>query len=234
MQATFDHAEPQASNIVSFCFKPEKPVKQTAGQFIEMRLPHENRDKRGDKRWFTLSSAPTEELISITTKFAAENGSSFKQTLRSLKPGAELQISEPMGDFVLPKDPSIPLVFVAGGIGLTPFHSIIKWLADTGERRDIHMLYGVNNPDEIVFRDLFETYCTEFDIIVSKPSPGWKGLTGNLSAERILELIGNVDNKLIYLSGPEPMVEAFDKDLKKLGVNKKQLVTDFFPGYAEI
>jgi glycine betaine catabolism B len=236
--ATFDHAEPHAGNISSFWFKPEKPTKQTAGQFIEMRLQHDGRDKRGDKRWFTLSSSPTDELVSITTKFAADfskgGGSSFKQALRSLQPGEQLQISDPMGDFVLPKDPGIPLVFVAGGIGLTPFHSIVKWLADTGERRDIHMLYGVNTDKEIVFRDLFESYGLKLDIIVKNPSPGWKGLTGSLSGERILKLIGNVDNKLIYISGHEPMVENFGKDLDKLGVNKKQIVQDFFPNYSEI
>lgn len=238
MQVTFDHSEPQASNIVSFHFKPEKPLRYTAGQFIEIRLPHENVDDRGNKRWFTLSSAPTEDLLSVTTKFADESsgrgGSSFKQALRSLKPGAGVEMSQPMGDFVLPKDPSIPLIFVAGGIGCTPYRSIIKWLADSGEKRDIHLLYGVRTADEIVFRDIFESYATKLDIAVKNPDENWKGLTGSLSGECILELAGDASGKLIYISGPEPMTEAFDKDLKRLGVNKKHIVTDFFPGYAEV
>lgn len=238
MQVTFDHSEPQASNIASFHFKPEKPLRYTAGQFTEIRLPHENVDERGNKRWFTLSSSPSEAFLSITTKFADETsgkgGSSFKQTLRALKPGAKVEMSQPMGDFVLPKDPSIPLVFVAGGIGCTPYRSIIKWLADTDEKRDIHLLYGVRTADEIVFQAIFDGYAKKLDIAVKSPDGTWEGLTGSLSGERILELSGKPDGKLIYISGPEPMTEAFDKDLKRLGVNKKHIVTDFFPGYAEV
>jgi ferredoxin-NADP reductase len=234
MRVTFDHSEPQADNIVSFWFKPEKPVHYTAGQFIEIRLPHDNTDTRGNKRWFTLSSSPTEELLSITTKFATQNGSSFKETLKSLRPGTEVEMSQPMGDFVLPKDKNIPLVFVAGGIGCTPYRSMVKWLSDTSERRNVHMLYGVAKAEEIAFSEVFSAHGVKLDVIVKNPPQDWDGHTGSLSGERILEMIGGHEGKLIYLSGPEPMVEAFDKDLKRLGVNKKNIVTDFFPGYAEV
>ncbi len=234
MKAVFDHSRPEAANITTYYFKPERPVRHTAGQFTELRLPHENRDKRGEKRWFTISASPTEELLSITTKFAAENGSSFKQVLKNLQPGTPLNLADPMGDFVLPKDLNIPLVFVAGGIGLTPFRSMVKWLTDTGESRDIKMLYALKNSDEIIFRDLFSKYGVDQQIIVSTPRDDWKGLSGKLDSDRILEFIGDAGNSLIYISGPEPLVETFDKDLKSSGINKKQIVTDFFPGYMEV
>lgn len=234
MHVTFDHQEILTPFISTFWFKPEKPVRNTPGQYIQIRLPHENRDSRGDKRWFTLSSSPTEGLVSITTKFAAENGSSFKQTLRNLEPGTAVAMAEPLGDFVLPKDPTIPLVLVAGGIGLTPFRSIAKWLLDNNEHRNIQMLYAVNTPEDIVFKDIFEASGIKLSIIIKNPPENYSGLSGSLDAARILELTGGADNKLFYIAGPEPMVEAFEKGLKDLGVNKKQLVADFFPGYVQI
>jgi len=78
-------------DVSTFGLNPKKPLRYTAGQYIEMYLPHDNPDERGQKHWFTLSASPTEELISITTKFAGDKGSTFKKTLFSLKPSAELK-----------------------------------------------------------------------------------------------------------------------------------------------
>lgn len=231
MQITLDHTEKINYNVQTFWYKPEKPIQYTAGQFIEMFLPHDNPDERGIKHWFTLSSSPTEKLISNTTKFASEKASTFKKTLFGLKPGAKIKIIEPMGDFVLPKDKTIPLVFVAGGIGVTPFRSMIKWLTDTKEKRKIQILLAANEPRDIIFEDLFKNYGAEVKTIVSNPTPTWKSQVGHLSADKIIELTGRLDAKQIYVSGPESMVEVLEKDLHKHGVDKKQLVLDFFPGY---
>lgn len=234
MRVTLDHVEEVAKNIKTFWWKPERPVRYTAGQFIELTLPHDNPDMRGIKRWFTLSSSPSEELLSNTTKHAAENGSTFKETLFNLKPGDSVMMSEPMGDFVLPKDMSVPLVFVAGGIGVTPMRSMIKWLRDKQEHRTIHLLYAANSLEEVAFRELFNDYGLPTDIILSQAPKNWKGQTGRLDGAKILELAPNVDNKLYYLSGPEPMVEALEKDLKDKGVDKRRIVGDFFPNYTGI
>jgi ferredoxin-NADP reductase len=234
MNVTLDHIEDIATNIKTFWFKPERPVHYTAGQFTEMYLPHPNADERGQKHWFTISSSPTDPLISITTKFATDRSSTFKQTLRALTPGAQLHLADPMGDFVLPKDKNIPLVFVAGGIGVTPMHSMIKYLDDTTEKRKITLLYGVAHQDEIAFSKLFEHADITFTPIVKEPHPGWKGEVGSLSAKRILEAVGDAQNTLIYVSGPEPMVEHFVDDLKSMGINKHRLVTDYFPGYTQV
>lgn len=233
MQVTLDHTKDEAANIRTFYFRPEKPVHYTAGQFIELTLKHPHPDKRGDMRWFTLSSSPTDELLSITTKFAGDKSSSFKKKLFSLKPGAKLIMSEPMGDFVLPKLIQTPLVFVAGGIGITPFHSILTWLTATSEQRPIKLLYGVRNEDEIVFQETFRKAGIEPTIIVSDPSPAWGGERGRLSAELIMDLGKPTDDALVYVSGPEPMVETLEKDLHKAGLKKNQFVGDFFPNYPE-
>jgi ferredoxin-NADP reductase len=233
MKAVLDHTRDEAANITTFFFRPEKPVHYTAGQYTELTLPHPHPDNRGTKRWFTLSSAPEQEFVTITTKFASKS-SSFKKALRSLKPGTEVHMAEPMGDFVLPKLIQTPLVFVAGGIGLTPFHSICEWLAATGEVRPIKFLYGVRTEDEIIFQDTFHRAGVEPTIVVSEPSAAWGGERGRLSADLILGLEKPSEDTLIYVSGPEPMVEALEKDLRQAGVRKDRLVGDFFPNYAAI
>ena len=230
MRVKLDHTRQEAENITTFFFRPEKPVHYTAGQFIELTVPHSHPDERGQKHWFTLSSSPTDELLSITTKFAGDTSSSFKKHLFKLAPGAELKMSDPMGDFVLPKLVQTPLIFVAGGIGLTPFHSIFEWLAATKEQRDIKFIYGVRNEDEIIFQETFDKLGIKPTIVVSDPSPAWGGERGRITSELILGLGKPTEDALIYVSGPEPMVESLEKDLKDAGYGK-QFVGDYFPNY---
>lgn len=231
MRVNFDHSEEVAKGIKTFWFRPLHPMRYIAGQFVELQLPHPSADKRGQKRWFTLSSSPSEPLVSITTKLAPENGSTFKKTLASLRPGDEVTMSEAMGDYVLPKDPALPLVYVAGGIGITPVRSMVKWLVDTGEKRDIYIVYAARNLDEVAFRQLFESYGAKLDIVPAEAPAGWPGHAGRLSGQLLLQLIGRLNEQLIYLAGPEPMVEVLEKDLKRAGINKHKLILDFFPGY---
>jgi len=234
VKAILDHVDNTATNIKTFWFRPERPVRYTAGQFTELYLPHSSPDNRGDKRWFTISSSPTDELISITTKYAAEGSSSFKRCLFGLKPGAQVSLADPMGDFVLPKDPAIPLVFVAGGIGVTPIHSMVKYLADREEERDITLIYGANKQRDVSFASLFRRFPLDFVPIIKEPSKSWKGESGVITVERVVEAAQESPNSLVYLSGPEPMIKALVDGLKKAGVNKHRIVTDFFPGYSHL
>lgn len=233
MKVVFDHKEEVAKNIYTLWFRPEKPIRYIAGQFTEIRLPHENTDARGEKRWFTLSSSPTEELVSITTRLDPQQPSTFKQALFSLESGAELNFAEPMGDFVLPQKKDIPIVFIAGGIGVTPMRSMIKWLVDSGERRQIKLFYAANSFEDVAFRELFESAPIDFEIILSTPSAGRTGRSGRLTSDVIIDLPGVKENALVYVSGPEPMVEAFYKELQAKGVAEHRLVMDYFPGYSE-
>lgn len=227
--ARFDHQEDIAGHIKSFWFKPERPLRYIAGQFTQLQLPLSNPDARGDKHWFTLSSSPSEPLVGITTKFTPEAGSSFKQALLDLQPGDPVLLAEPMGDFVLPKDPTIPLLFVAGGIGVTPIRSIIRWLHDTNEQRSVHLLYSVRKTHELAFRDLFEMYDMTLTPIVTEPDPSWQGQSMPLTSDQIMQLAG--PHHLVYLSGPEPMVETFVDELRGQGFPHHRLITDYFSGY---
>lgn len=233
MNALFRKASEEAPGIFSFYFTPEKPLRYTAGQFIELTLPHDQPDDRGIRRWFTLTSIASDDTIRITTKLSEES-SSFKRHIKTLRPGDTVVISEPMGDFVLPRDTSIPLVFVAGGMGITPFAGMFRSLAESNEQRSIRFLYAVRTEDDIIFQDTFDAIHIHTTIVVSKPSEAWGGERGHLSAGHVLTLTEPKPNSLFYLAGPEPMVEELRKDLVGNNIPANQIVTDFFHGYMPL
>jgi ferredoxin-NADP reductase len=212
--------EPAAKDMTTFWFQPETAVSRIAGQYTQLFLTHPRMDGRKDRRWFTISSSPTEKFWSVTTKLDPLRNSSFKTALLTLSPGAEIKAQLPMGDFVLPKDTALPLVFVAGGIGITPYRSILKFVSDTGERRDITLIYAVNDASEIAFSDIIK-------------DSGAKFIThlGKLESTQILNHTKNLKNPIIYLSGPERMVENLQKGLLSRGVKEERIRTDFFHNY---
>ncbi len=233
MRTTLRRIEDMTPHIRTYWFEPVSRFGYIAGQFVEITIPHDNPDVRGSYRWFTLSSSPTEPLLGITTRFS-EPSSSFKQAFHALKVGTEVNFSEPMGDFVLPKDQSIPLVFVAGGMGVTPCRSMAKWLQDTGEKRQLEVILAVNQQEDILYQDIFRTLGCEPTIVITNPPTKWRGVTGHLTAEKLVELVGNDRLKRMYLSGPETMVESLTDCLQLLGYDSDQLVGDYFPGYQPI
>ena len=232
MHVTFVRRETVAAATETFWFQPERRVRYSAGQFTELYLEHEGADGRGLRRWFTLSSSPTEPLVAVTTTFAGNKGSTFKKALRALPPGGQLQLADPLGDFVLPKDPSIPLVFIAAGAGITPMRSMVKYLLDTKERRSIHLIYAVTHAEDLAFIPLFKEYGLRLTVIVKQPAANYNGETGSITPDRILQLAGDDSASYLYFSGPEPMVEAFYKDFTARGISADRLVTDYFPGYT--
>lgn len=231
MRVSLDHIEQITPHIKTFWFKPERPVRYVAGQFTELHLPHESADDRGIRRWFTLSSSPSEELVAIATRFDNDLSSTFKRELAALKPGEQLNLADPMGDFVLPKDPTIPLIFAATGLGITPVRSMIKWLYDTGEQRKIQLLYAASTTEELAFEELFRKYDLRFTPIIKHPPAGFTGETGQLTAERIVQAAHDA-NVLVYISGPEIITETLFKELPTHGIAPERLVTDYFPGYS--
>ena len=225
MRVVFDHAEDEAADIKTFFFRSHKPVEYEAGQFIELTM------SGGDKHWFTLSSAPEDELLSITTR---RSTSAFKQALWALQPGETVPMAAPMGDFVLPKDTARPLIFVAAGLGITPFHSICRHLANTHEDRPIRFFYAVSLERDIIFLDTFDKLGLHVTIFVTEPTAAWGGERGHITAEQIIELSQPTAESLIYVAGPEPMVEQLRKDLITKKIASEQIVGDYFPGYQPV
>lgn len=226
MQTRIVRIEQAAAHALTFWLKPERPLQYNAGQFVEVSLPHPHPDNRGERRWFTLSSSPTEPELAITSVFVPD-GSTFKRQLQSLQAGDSLTISEPLGDFVLPKDSSIPLFFVGIGIGVTPFRSMTQWLADTAEQRTITMWHAARTADDLAFADLFmQHYGRRFTQFAG---------TGRsaITPHTIADTMASMPEALLYVAGPEAFVEACVKKLPTLGIDSYRIVGDYFPGYRE-
>lgn len=226
------------AGIYDFVFSPDRTFPYKPGQFMEWTLGHEHPDNRGNRRYLTIASSPTEKDIRMGVKFY-DKPSSFKTKLLSLKPGDTLTASQLAGDFVLPEDASKKLVFVAGGIGVTPFRSMLKYLVDRDEKRSVAVLYSCQTLDEIAYRDIMEQAEKKLgaNIIITltnkdKCPANWKGCVGYVSTEIITEKIPDYKERTFYISGPHSMVVATENVLKKLGIPKSQIKTDFFPGLA--
>lgn len=227
-----------ADSVYDYIFEPVKKFLFTPGQYLEWTLAHASPDSRGNRRYFTIASSPTEQELRMGVKFYP-NPSSFKKELLEMQPGDVIVGSQLSGDFVLPKNPKQKLVFVAGGIGITPFRSIIKYLVDTGEKRDIVLLYSNKCGVDIAYQDVFsdaakkmglKTVCTLTD--VASVSPTWKGKIGYVDATMMKEIVPDFKERYFYLSGPHAMVTAFEKTLRQLGIAKSRIKKDYFPGFA--
>src|SRR3989344_306397 len=229
--------EKLSESIYAFSFEPQKKFGFVPGQFFELTLPHDNADSRGVRRWFTISSSPTEQYVEFTTKFA-EKGSTFKQKLRNMREGEEIIVSGLGGDFTLPKNLAQPMVFIAGGIGITPFRSMIQHLLDRNLTTDIVLLYSNRTVSDIVFKDVLDraekklglkTVYTMTDAVPES----WKGRTGFIDETLIGIEIPDYRNRLFYVSGPEPMAESSEKMLAGMGISPNNIKRDYFPGYTD-
>lgn len=213
-----------ARNIFEFTFKPNRKIKFKAGQYLEFTIGHEKVDERGVRRYFTISSSPTENEIKIGVKFN-ENGSSLKKKLLALKIGDKIAAGELDGDFLLPEDKNSILVFVAGGIGVTPFRSMIKYMLDTKDKRSVTLFYNIKDERDIAYKELFAEAKDKLDFKIFY----------NINQARVEEELRNnlpLDKKFdFYISGPSAMVGLYKKMAKHLGIHKKQIHTDYFPGF---
>jgi ferredoxin-NADP reductase/Na+-translocating ferredoxin:NAD+ oxidoreductase RnfD subunit len=225
-----------AANIVDFVFKPSHRLAFEPGQYMEFTLAHPHPDTRGNRRSFTLASSPTEENLRLGVRFYPE-GSSFKRALSRLDNRTTMLAGQVAGDFTLPKDPDHKLVFIAGGIGITPFRSMLKYLIDTEEPRDIILFYVNKTVDEIVYTDVLTQAQTLPGIRVfytltdTEAVPrNWSGLTGRINSSMIRKLVPDYQDRTFYLSGPPDMVRATERILKNMQVNPNQMKKDFFPG----
>ncbi len=230
--------ETVADQTFDFVFDTDQQAKFTAGQYCEWTLPHEKPDMRGNRRYFTLASSPTEKEVRMGVKYYPKP-SSFKQELQTMKSGDVMIASQVSGDFVLPVDQSKKLVFIAGGIGVTPFRSMIKFMTDAGQKRDVVLMYSNKTEQEIAYRDVFaeaeKAYGLKTIYTLSDKaalSANWKGKIGMIDEAMIRETIPDFADRMFYLSGPHGMVVAFEALLYKIGVPRRHIKTDYFPGFA--
>lgn len=224
---------------VDFVFNPNyKKFAYTPGQYMEWTLPHSGTDNRGNIRYFTLASSPTESDVRIGVKFY-KRSSSYKRALLEANHETHIIASQISGDFVMPKDTKQKLIFIAGGIGVTPYRSMIKYLLDTEERRTITMLYSARTTEDFAYKDVFEQAREELGIntiyiVTAKEThlDDYHSRTGHINAGMIKQEVPDYQERTFYISGTQAMVSAMQDTLSKLGIPKHQVKVDYFSGYA--
>ncbi len=213
-------------------FAAPRPVPFRPGQYMELAMPHGRADARGVRRTFSVSSAPHTDRVAFGVR-VPETSSSFKRALTALEPGARLRATAVGGDFVLPRDTTVPLLLVAGGIGITPFVSQLRHLVETGESRDIVVVYAVSD-DELPYASELEAAGVPV-LVVAPRAPerlpaGWVYLgSARLDATALADRVPRLTSRTAYVSGPPAMVTSLRRGLRSLGV--RRIKTDYFSGY---
>jgi ferredoxin-NADP reductase len=227
-----------AANVADFIFTPDRPLAYEPGQYIELTLPHAHKDARGERRYFTLASSPTEPSLRIGAKFYKPS-SSFKRAMLAMTSRTPLSMGQLSGDFTLPKDPNQKLAFIAGGIGITPFRSMAKYLLDTKQHRDVVLLYGVQSASDIAYRPIFEEargligLKTLYVLSSAAAKAAPHTITGTrITPELISQVVPDFRERLFYVSGTHDMTTTIRHELRALGVPNRQIKIDFFPGYV--
>lgn len=225
-------------DVYDFIFAPSRKLAFKPGQYMEWTLGHPDPDTRGNRRYFTLASAPTEENLRLGVKFYPES-SSFKQAMLGMDGDAEIVAAHPAGDFVLPRNPKTRCVFIAGGIGITPFRSMLKYLLDRHEARPIVLFYANRTVNDFVYVDVLERAQRELGIrtlytVMDRHNlpASWQGRVGYITADAIRKEVPDYAHCVYYISGPLRMIESFQHTLNELHVPQSQIKTDYFAGLA--
>jgi ferredoxin-NADP reductase len=227
-----------APDIFEFVFAPARPLAFAPGQYMEWTLAHHDPDSRGNRRFFTLASSPTESNLRLGVKFYREP-STFKQALLTMDAGSEIVAGQLAGDFVLPDDPAQKCVFIGGGIGITPFRSMLKYLLDTHQPRPIVLFYANRTVDDIVYRDVLDRAERELGIKTvylasdaTRLPARWEGRAGYVTPQLLQEVVPDYMSCMFYISGRTEMVEAYKAMLSQMHIKSSQIRTDLFSGLA--
>lgn len=235
---TLEKTSKIARDTGEFEFSSNRKIKFQPGQYMEFTLAHEKVDSRGNRRYFTIASSPTEQNILLGIKFDKNHSSSFKKALAELQEGETVLAGQIGGDFILPKDKNAKLCFIAGGIGITPFRSMIQYLLDKNEQRDINLIYCCKRFEELAYTNIFHRAVTHNNLKtistltdVDHVPEDWKGYKGFIDAGMVLQEVPDYAERIFYISGPNSLVVVAKKMLLEIGVNKNQIKTDYFPGF---
>jgi len=205
-----------------------------AGQYFWVELldpPYE--DEKGPRRHISVVTSPTERgVLGLCTRI---RDSAFKRSLAELEVGAEVEVEEPKGDFKLPEDTEPHYVFIAGGIGITVFRSMLRYIADTGEPYDVTLVYSNRDRASTAFLDELtelESQIPGFELVVTMTGdPEWTGESRRVDADFLRDKLGELADYTYLLAGPPPMVEGVVEQLNEAGVPEAQIEPDRFSGY---
>ena len=220
---------------MTMCFNPTARWRHKPGQFLDWTLHSLRGDDRGNRRTFTIASAPSEDRVRLGVKFYPQP-SAYKQTMLAMKPGDVVYGAQLAGDFTLPEEDE-KLAFIAGGIGVTPFRSMIQHMMDVGDTRPVTLFYGNNRANEIAYVDVFNRAENEIGLrtvyaVADQHHSETNFHRGFIDADLIMREMPDYAERLFYISGPRSMVVKFEQVLSELGIAKNRIKTDFFPGFA--
>ena len=235
LELTLLRIEQSAASALDFVFGVDRAFAFRPGQYLEFALDVPRSDSRGNRRYFTVASSPTEAALRVGVKFK-DASSAFKRAMAAMRPGDKMFAGQLAGDFVLPADPKRKIAFIAGGIGVTPFRSMVQYLLDRGERRPIVLLYGVDRATEVAYRPLWEEASRKLDIrtayAVAKEATPKGAYAGYVDEAMIRAEVPDFLEREFYISGPRALVVASEKVLTGMGVHRRHIKSDFFPGFA--
>ncbi len=229
---TVKTVEPAAKNVWTLTPPEGRSPKYLPGQFHFLTF-HRDATLPEEEHHFTISSSPSEAgIIASTIK---ESGD-FTRTIGKTRPGDTVSVQGPFGRFThVEEDPERPLVFIAGGIGITPVRAMLRSMADTGADRRVILLYANKTVDDIVFREELEAIAQtgrprlEVVHILSRAGTDWSGPAGHVDKEMIRERCGDVlDTAVFFVCGPLGMARAVLRDLKELGVADSRIRREEF------
>jgi ferredoxin-NADP reductase len=203
-----------------------------------MKLPHKDLDERGDSRVFTISSSPTNrEYITITTRIIQ---SSFKHTLANLKQGTIVQFDGPWDDLNFDEKDLSPHVFLAGGIGITPYHSIVQYCIDKNIQTPMILFVSWKKRDEMIFDDFFRNANNHLENFSYVPTlteeegldkSNWDGEIGRINEEMLKKYVSDINSSKYYVSGPQVMVNALKETIMGMSVSSEKIIAEEFEGY---
>lgn len=191
------------------------------GQHAELTLPMagQHTDDRGNRRTFSIASARTEPVVRFIFRVSAK-GSAFKRAMLRQKPGDILRLSQISGDFTLPEDDTEPLLLIAGGIGITPYLSMIGSLTAP---RDIVLLHVTSAGQDIAFQKESDK--------ASRFGVRTEHMQSRLSPENLQKAVPDLVQRLIYISGPDAMVRSSKAMLISMDLKRSDIKTDYFSRY---
>ena len=223
------------SDIMTFRLEPGR-LEYKAGQYAFFKLEDMVGDPRGQTRCFSLASSPTEQdTIVISTRIGS---SVYKQKLAALEQGERILAWEPSGDFVLHDDHSKPAILLSGGIGVTPFRSMIKYATDKVLPLKIVFINSNSDESRFLYREEFDRWSRENKYLsvvytLTREVPdGWKGDRGRIDKAMITRHAGDISRAIFYVCGPSRMVQnAQDLLCNDMQIPRERVKTEEFTGY---
>ena len=229
--------EEVAERTMAFHFEKPSGFTFKPGQTIDLTLidPPES-DAEGNTRTFSIACAPGDEDIMIATRM---RDTAFKRVLKSMALGSPVQLEGPMGSFTLHNNASKPGVFLAGGIGITPFRSMVRQAARDQSPHTLYLFYANNRPEDAPFLEELTRLPGSNPRIhivptmseMARSTRPWKGATGFIDEQLLRASLSNLQGPIYYIAGPPAMVTAMRDMLTKTQVDEDDIRTEEFAGY---